>query len=246
MKYCPNCGVQADKTNKFCVNCGSSLTAEEEEPKLKKSEKSVTKPIQEKIENKLDVKLFFPSLKNLFWGEDIPWKRFKDFIRQFENEEIKDFEFLNFYDNSKFGSPSETGFSIAKNGDEIYLLLSSYETKRVAVKVVAWYNVQLYKLDEISTIDINSETFNIRFVNGITGEIAENSHSKFQTNAQECLINFIKNSKHIDLSNQKGLTVNPQTLTENSKANFKEKITAVLLILALLAILYRGFIELIS
>jgi hypothetical protein len=137
MSFCSQCGNKIEVEAKFCSSCGNSIMQQPQEYIITKMTETQIDNLPNKKASVKDIKEYFSEGKNIYFGKNIPWGKFKEFIRIFNELEIDNLEYLVYCNNTGFGSGSSNGFAIAKNQDKLLLLVCSYETTQVLVKVVS-------------------------------------------------------------------------------------------------------------
>ncbi|MEI6190348.1 MAG: hypothetical protein WCP61_07985 [Chitinophagia bacterium] len=170
MSYCTNCGNIIEGKIKFCPNCGVSIIYPlAESISNKPPEIQIEKP-QIKEARLRDIREFFSEGKNVYFGNNIPWKIFKEFLRNFNGYQIGNLEYLVYCNNTGWGSGSSNGFAIAKNVDKLLLLICSYETKQVLVKVVAQNYFSFFEINSDNIFYLEDMKLNIEQINRLKNE----------------------------------------------------------------------------
>lgn len=230
MSYCSNCGGKIEGEAKFCSSCGNSIQQKPQgsvKPKIPETELQLE---PNKINSASDIKDYFSPGKNIYFGNDIPWKKFKEFIRFFTENEIGNLEFLLYCNSTGWGSGSANGFAIVKNEGRFLLLICSYETTQILAKVVSQNYFGVFEINNDNFFYLEKSKLNIEQL-----DISKNEKNIFQfsilreNNAFEELVAFteiIKNSKIEIVSN--GMKVDSKKLSSIGMT-LEKKITYALI-----------------
>lgn len=242
MSYCSNCGVKIEKEAKFCSSCGNPIQQKQQGSVKPKKTESKSQVEPNKINPSSDIKDYFSPGKNIFFGNNIPWKKFKGFIRFFTEHEIGDCEYLLYCNNTGWGSGSANGFAIVKNEDRLLLFICSYETKQVLTKVVSQNYYGVFEINNDNFFYFENNKLNIEQL-----DISTNEKNIFQfsvlreSKAFEELVAFtekIKNSKIELVSN--GMKVDSRKLSSIGMT-LEKKITYALIAWGIFLLICKVF-----
>jgi hypothetical protein len=226
MKYCSECGTQIEQGIKFCPNCGHSLNK-----KLEVSQSIQTDTVDKVLKNSKSKKKYelqniedlFTKGKNLYFTNDIPWKKLKNFLHEFEYESIKNFEYFIYY-YSGWQRGGANGFALCKNENKFYLLVSSFESKQVLVKVIAWDKCKIYELNKFTKFQQSGSKLYIEYFDVENAQIACEEHSIPENKTFEELNIFCQNLNQMNpdsISN--GLIVDSEKIKNATGLTFIEK-----------------------
>jgi hypothetical protein len=243
MKYCSECGTQIELGIKFCPNCGHSLNK-----KLGVSSSIQTNThdnILKKSKSKKEYELqnfkdFFSEDKNLYFANDIPWKKLKKFLHEFEFENIKNFEYLIYW-YAGWQRDGANGFAICKNEDKFYLLVSSFESKQLLVKDFAWDKCNIYELNKFTKFQQLDSKLYIEFYDVENSQTSCEEHSITKNKTFDELNNFCQKLNQINPDSfSNALRIDSGKIKKATDATFFEKFALWIIPLGIILILAKS------